>query len=143
MIFRKASIYTHIDGDTVVVKLDNGIKERVRFIGINCPESTMKHEPYGKEASDYTKNNLLGKTVYLERDISDRDIFGRLLRYIWLEIPKDISDNEIRCKMFNAILLINGYAEQATYSPDVKYRSYFGKFEKEARGEREGIWSIR
>ncbi|WP_278046669.1 hypothetical protein [Clostridium sp. DJ247] len=36
MIFRKAVICTHIDSDTVVVKLDNGIKERVRFIGINC-----------------------------------------------------------------------------------------------------------
>ncbi|MBC2579081.1 hypothetical protein [Clostridium sp. DJ247] len=48
MIFRKAVICATVDGDTVVVKLDNGIKERIRFIGINCPESTMRQEAYGK-----------------------------------------------------------------------------------------------
>lgn len=45
--------------------------------------------------------------------------------------------------MFNALLLINGYAKKATYSPDVKYSSYFRKFEKEGRDEGKGIWNIR
>jgi micrococcal nuclease len=142
VIFKKVIVCAHIDGDTTVVKLDSGLKERVRFIGINCPESTIKQELYGKEASYYTKNSLLGKVIYLEKDISDRDIYGRLLRYVWLQIPSSISGDEIRNKMFNAILLTNGYAKQATYNPDIKYSGYFGKYVKEAKMEKKGIWGI-
>ncbi|KZL88489.1 thermonuclease family protein [Clostridium magnum] len=69
-------------------------------------------------------------------------MFRRLLRYIWLQIPSKISSDEIRNKMFNAILLANGYARQATYIPDIKYSGYFGEYVKEAKMESKGIWGI-
>ncbi|KZL89167.1 thermonuclease family protein [Clostridium magnum] len=112
------------------------------LIGVNTPESTTRTEPYGKEASDYTKSQLTGKTVYLEKDVSETDKYGRLLRYIWLSIPNEISDSEIRSKMFNAILVQNGYAEVSTYPPDVKYQEYFTKYNYEARNANKGLWAI-
>jgi micrococcal nuclease len=134
----EAKITRVIDGDTV--ELSDG--RRLRMIGINTPENTSKTEPYGKEASDYTKSMLTGKTVFLEKDVSDVDRYGRLLRIIWLEKPSDISDSEIREKMFNAILILGGYAEPYTFPPDVKYSKDFVKYAKEARAQKTSLWSI-
>ncbi|PNR95841.1 thermonuclease family protein [Petrotoga sp. 9PWA.NaAc.5.4] len=131
-----------IDGDTAEIEIEGNFY-KVRFIGINTPESTTRIEPYGKEASDFTKQYLSGKTVFLEKDISETDRYGRLLRYIWLEQPKEITDEEIRTKMFNAILVLNGYANAATYPPDVKYQEYFIKYEQEAREKNLGLWSLQ
>jgi len=53
---------------------------KVRFIGVNTPESTIEHEPYGKEASNYTKSRLPVDTrVWLETDVQLRDRYGRIL----------------------------------------------------------------
>ncbi|NLO89220.1 MAG: nuclease [Clostridia bacterium] len=139
--FVKAYVAKVIDGDTIVAVFE-GKEEKVRLIGVDTPESTIRHEPYGKEASSYTKSKLLGKTIYLEKDVSERDKYGRLLRYVWLEVPKSKSENEIRSKMFNAILLLGGYAQVATYPPDVKYTDYFVKFQQEARKSGKGFWGI-
>jgi Micrococcal nuclease (thermonuclease) homologs len=126
---KEATVSRVVDGDTM--ELSDGSK--VRFAGVNTPESTTTTEPYGEEASNYTKSQLTGKTVYLEKDVSETDKYGRLLRYVWLSIPKEINDSEIRTKMFNAILVQNGYAEASTYPPDVKYQEYFTKYNLEAR----------
>ena len=137
-----AKVVKHVDGDTVYVRLPDGTEHSIRFIGINCPESTTKHEPYGTEASNYTKEQLLGKTIYLEKDVSETDKYGRLMRYIWLEPPKENSESEIRSKMFNAILVLNGYAQAATYQPDSKYSEFFVKFTEEARQQNKGLWGL-
>lgn len=139
--FEKAYVKRVVDGDTIIAKIDN-TDYRVRFIGINTPESTTKIEEYGKEASNYTKEMLTGKTVYLEKDIRNTDKYDRLLRYVWLEIPNEISSDEINTKMFNAILLINGYAKLFTYPPDVKYVEYFKPLEEKARKNNIGLWDI-
>jgi micrococcal nuclease len=127
-----------VDGDTVELK--DGRK--VRFIGVNTPESTTRTEEYGKEASNYTTEKLEGKTVWLQKDVSETDQYNRSLRLIWLEIPKnDMDEEEIRTKMFNADLVLNGYAEPSTYNPDVKYSEYFVKFAREARENGTGLWA--
>ncbi|MBW3112528.1 thermonuclease family protein [Bacillus sp. MCCB 382] len=127
-----------VDGDTVELK--DGRK--VRLIGINTPESTTRTEEYGKEASNYTTEKLEGKTVWLQKDVSETDRYNRSLRLIWLEIPKDdMDEEEIRTKMFNADLVLNGYAEPSTYNPDVKYSEYFVKFAREAREKETGLWA--
>ncbi|MDX8344514.1 thermonuclease family protein [Rossellomorea sp. YZS02] len=127
-----------VDGDTVELK--DGRK--VRLIGVNTPESTTRTEEYGKEASNYTTEKLEGKTVWLQKDVSETDRYNRSLRLIWLEIPKDdMDEEEIRTKMFNADLVLNGYAEPSTYNPDVKYSDYFVKFAREARENETGLWA--
>lgn len=128
-----------IDGDTI--ELTDG--RVVRMIGINTPESTTRTEEYGKEASNYTVSKLSEKTVWLQKDVSDMDRYNRLLRMIWLAVPTDVEDeNEIRQKMFNANLVLSGYAEPSTYPPDVKYSNYFVEFAKEARENNTGLWAF-
>jgi micrococcal nuclease len=135
--FEKAVVSRVVDGDTVV--LSDG--SRVRFIGMDTPESTTTTEFYGNEASDYTKSMLTGKTVYLEKDVSEMDRYGRLLRYVWLSLPSEISDSEIRARMFNAILVLEGYAQSSTYPPDVKYQEYLARYNSEARNANKGLWN--
>ncbi|XJZ27616.1 thermonuclease family protein [Bacillota bacterium Lsc_1132] len=133
-----ATISRVVDGDTV--QLSTG--QKVRLIGVNTPESTTRHETYGKEASTYTTDKLQGKQVWLQKDVSETDRYGRLLRVIWLSVPTNAMDeNEIRAKMFNADLVLNGYAEPSTYPPDVKYSDYFVKFAREARAANKGLWA--
>ncbi|WP_240465279.1 thermonuclease family protein [Neobacillus thermocopriae] len=134
-----ATVSRVIDGDTF--ELSDGSK--VRLVGVNTPESTNRHEQYGKEASNYTKTKLEGKNIWLQKDVSETDRYGRLLRIVWLAVPTSDSDeNEIRSKMFNADLVINGYAEPSTYPPDVKYSDYFVKFAREARSNKTGLWAF-
>jgi micrococcal nuclease len=132
-----ATISRVVDGDTV--ELSDGNK--VRMIGINTPESTTSHEEYGKEASNYTTSKLQGKQVWLQKDVSETDRYGRLLRIVWLAIPTNgLDENEIRTKMFNADLVLNGYAEPSTNPPDVTYTDFFVKFGREARETDKGLW---
>ncbi|GEM_PF-791544 len=136
-----AKITRVIDGDTIEVILDSKT-EKVRFIGVDCPESTTKLEPYGNEASEFTKKWLTGKDIFLEFDVQKYDNYGRLLAYVWLSSPKEISEQEIKSKMFNAILLLEGYAQVITVPPNVKYVDYFLKFQREARENNKGLWGI-
>jgi micrococcal nuclease len=81
---------THVaDGDTISVDM-SGKTETIRMIGVDTPESVKPNSPvqcYGKEASDYTKQNLNGQSVRLEADPTgdNRDRYDRLLRYVYLQ----------------------------------------------------------
>ena len=112
-----------VDGDTIVVLMD-GKKEKVRMIGIDTPESVhpdkSRNTPMGKIASKYTKDNLEGKYVTLETDVQERDKYGRVLAYVYLDD-----------KMFNKTLLEEGLAELMTIPPNVKYVDDFKKIEAE------------
>ncbi|GAF27401.1 micrococcal nuclease (thermonuclease) homologs [Moorella thermoacetica Y72] len=132
------------DGDTIHVKLD-GREEKVRFIGVNCPEIAhpdlnIKEQPYGREAAAYTKNRLLMKKVWLEFDAGQRDKYGRLLAYVWLGQPVSGSAQEARSKMFNAELLLKGYAQVMTVPPNVKYAGLFVELQREAQEAGRGLW---
>ncbi len=131
-----------VDGDTIQVYL-KGKKEHVRLIGVDTPETVKEDSPvehYGPEASNYTKKALTGKMVYLEFDVGERDRFGRPLAYVWLEKPKSDSDGEVRAKMFNAQLLVQGYGRIITIPPNVKYVDNFKKYQTEARNNKRGLW---
>ena len=135
----EATVTKIVDGDTIWVDI-NGKEEKVRFIGVNCPEYTTKIEEYGKEATEYTTNELLGKKVYLQKDISQTDDYNRLLRYVWLEKIDTINEENIENYLFNAKLVINGYAQSNYYKPDISLQNYLEKFEKEAKKQKIGIW---
>ncbi len=117
-----------IDGDTIV--LTNG--ERVRYIGIDTPETKHPKKPveyFGKEASEANQKLVEGKTVRLEFDVQKRDRYDRLLAYIYVD---DI--------FVNAWLVENGYAQVATFPPNVKYQELFVKLQREARENKRGLW---
>ena len=127
---QQATVERVVDGDTIIVDLD-GVEQRVRLIGVDTPESVHPDESRNSEAgdvaSDFTKSIVKqGDTVYLQKDVSDTDKYDRLLRYVWLEKPTDATDeSEIKTKMLNAILVVEGYAEPKEYEPDTAYADVF------------------
>jgi micrococcal nuclease len=102
------------------------------LIGVDTPET--KHprkpvQPFGKEASAFTKQFVEGKEVRLEFDVQRRDKYRRLLAYVY------IGDT-----MLNAELVRQGYAQVATFPPNVKYQELFVKLQREARKAGRGLW---
>jgi len=63
------------------------------------------------------------------------------LAYVWLSQPANDNETEVRVKMFNAELLLQGYAQVMTIPPNVKYADMFLKFEREARDGNKGSWA--
>ena len=144
--FVQATVTECVDGDTVKIKLEDGQTFTLRLIGIDTPETKHPNKGvqfYGQEASDFTKSKLLNQTIYLERDVTEFDKYGRLLRYVWLTRPASTTptDDEIKNNMFNSILVTNGYANVYTYPPDVKYNDKFTGFASEARNNNAGLWN--
>jgi len=120
-----------VDGDTIKVKLDqDGRTYSVRYIGMDAPESTIQHEPYGKEASDINTRLVLGKFVTLFKDVSETDRYDRLLRYVFVD--GTFVNNE---------LVKQGYALAVTYPPDVSCAELFREAENYARTNGRGLWA--
>ncbi|SDD58555.1 thermonuclease family protein [Peptococcus niger] len=137
-----AKIVRVVDGDTLLVEI-KGEEYKVRLIGVDTPEVYGKAEFYGREASDYVKSLLQkGQEVYLQRDVSDTDRYGRLLRYVWLEKPivDTLSRADVEAGMLNGILVSKGYAAPATFPPDVKYEDIFAALGEKPREEGIGLW---
>ncbi len=130
----RAEVIGITDGDTVRVRIDDR-EERLRYIGIDAPELRPQSgppEPFAAAASDANASLVLGVRVCLERDVSDRDRFGRLLRYAWLEDGR----------MVNEILVAAGLAEAKRYRPDVRHHeSILAPAQQHADAEDRGIWS--
>lgn len=134
--FQKARLVRVVDGDTIVVDI-GGEEHKVRLIGIDAPESVAssiyldrtgkENTREGEKASDYVKDLLADtETVYLQKDVSETDRYGRLLRYVWLELPENEEDREeISTKMLNGILVWEGIAEPAAYAPDTTHQADF------------------
>jgi micrococcal nuclease len=135
-----------VDGDTIQVSM-NGKKEKVRFIGIDTLESRKNKRAYrqarswgvpveeivrmGREAKKITSKMIPpGTVVDLEFDVDQRDRYGRLLAYVWVG-PRT---------MLNAELVRIGYAQQATFPPNVKYVDLFRKLARQAREQNRGHW---
>ena len=122
-----------IDGDTF--EIEDG--KRVRILGVDTPETKDPRKPvqcFGKEASNKTKELLEGKRVILEKDITDQDKYGRLLRFVYLPL-------EDGTMLFaNDYLIREGYAMVLTIPPDVKFAEQFLKAQKQARMEKRGLW---
>ncbi len=121
-----AKVTRVIDGDTI--EIEGG--QRVRYIGINAPEFNDNNNCFAKESFLKNKELVEGKIISLERDISETDKFGRLLRYVYIDKF-----------LINELLVKEGYANVSTYPPDVKYYEKFIKAEKEAQEFNRGLWS--
>lgn len=123
-----------VDGDTIVVRI-KGAEDHVRYIGVDTPETVAPGQPvqpFGPEASALNRTLVEGKQVCLEKDITDRDRYGRLLRYAWL------ADG----RLVNEELLLAGLATVVTYPPDVKYvESRYLPAQRTAREAGRGIWA--
>ena len=117
-----ATVSRVIDGDTI--ELANG--DRVRLLGIDAPE---KGSYYYEEVRDRLRQLIGGKTVELERDKSDKDQFGRLLRYVF-----------VGGEFVNLKLVEEGCAYAYVVAPDEKYKAELVKAEQRARRQGLLIW---
>lgn len=138
-----ATVERNVDGDTAWFTLTDGKREKVRFIGVDTPESTTEHEPFGKEAAAYTASILsVGRSVDLEFDLDERDRYGRLLAYVWLSPPTTGDATEARARMLNAMLVEKGYAMVLTVPPNIAYVDLFVTLQLEARNAARGLWVL-
>lgn len=125
-----------VDGDTFWV--DNGTEKglKIRFIGIDAPESRRMFNReigyYGKDAKLYLTELLSNKKVKLVADIDLLDQYGRTLSYVYLEDGTFV----------NAELIKNGFAVLMTVPPNVAFADYFAKLQKHARLNKRGLWKI-
>ncbi len=122
-----------IDGDTIKVNIAGAIY-KVRYIGIDTPELDDTRPQFAALAQKATRLNrqLVGrKTVRLEKDVSETDRYGRLLRYVYA------GDTFI-----NAELVRQGLAWAKPYPPDTKYQNTLQEAEAKAKQDKIGIWGL-
>lgn len=128
---QKGEILRVVDGDTYEIFINK--KEKVRLIGVDTPESVApqkeRNVKEGKTASDFAKELLEGRVVEIEYDVQERDRYGRVLAYLYLD-----------GKMVNEYLLEEGMAQIATYPPNIKYADRFQEIETAARESGKGFW---
>ncbi|MFV1917711.1 MAG: thermonuclease family protein [Patescibacteria group bacterium] len=115
-----------IDGDTIV--LEEGVV--VGYIGIDAPpKSSESEECFANEAFQVNRILVEGKSIRLEKDISEGDSDGRLLRYVWVENI-----------LVNDFLVREGYARSFSNPPDLKYQQELLQAEREAFEANKGLW---
>ncbi len=129
-----AKVKRVVDGDTI--ELDTG--EHLRYIGIDTPETKHPKKPvqcYGEEAYQANKKLVEGKSIRIEKDVSNVDRYKRLLRYVY--VSTQASPSGI---LVNDYLVRNGFAFATTFPPDVKFAEQFLDAQREAREKNLGLW---
>lgn len=129
------SVNRFVDGDTIAVNM-NGHTEKVRFIGVDTPETHKPNTPvqcYGPAAAAFTKNTIGSQPVKLVSDpeSTDRDRYNRLLRYVYLPDGS----------LLNEKLIENGYGFYYPYFPFTK-STEFQAAEQIAMANNKGLWGI-
>jgi micrococcal nuclease len=132
--FGSARVVRVVDGDTIRVRLD-GRTERVRYIGVDTPESVKPGTPvqcFAKRAAAANAALVAGRSVRLVGDVEQRDRYGRLLAYVYRE-PDGA--------FVNAELVRDGYARTLTIAPNVAHARQFAELARAARRSGRGLWS--
>jgi micrococcal nuclease len=132
--FGRAQVLRVVDGDTIRVRLD-GRTERVRYIGVDTPESVKPGTPvqcFAKRAAAANAALVAGRSVRLVGDVEQRDRYGRLLAYVYRE-PDGA--------FVNAQLVRDGYARTLTIAPNVAHARQFARLAQTARESGRGLWT--
>ena len=114
----KVTLASSIDGDTAHFYTQDGEYMKVRYLGIDTPESTYEKEPWGKAASEYMKNLLYNaKEIVLEKGDGSKDTYGRYLAYVWVD-----------GKLANLLMVQQGYSS-SMIGVNSKYYEIFNETE--------------
>ncbi|HZO35891.1 MAG TPA: thermonuclease family protein [Solirubrobacteraceae bacterium] len=122
-----------IDGDTITVRV-GGRVERVRYIGVDTPESVKPDTPvqcFAEAAHAFNARLVAKRRVRLVTDAERRDRYGRLLAYVYRD------DDGL---LVNAELVRRGYAQTLTIPPNVRFASRFRTLARRARAAGTGLW---
>lgn len=126
-----AEVTRVVDGDTVEARFE-GRTEDVRLIGIDTPETVKPDTPvecFGPQASHFTKGVLEGERVRLVVGVEPRDIYGRLLAYVYLGRH-----------FVNAMLVRRGLARTLTIPPNDRFAPLFRRLAMRAARHGRGLW---
>jgi micrococcal nuclease len=118
-----------IDGDTII--LTNG--EKVRYTSIDTPE---RGQCWYRQAKEMNRDLVSGREIMLEQDVSNRDKYERLLRYIYVGEKNDTE----RIIFVNMELVKAGLARVKEYKPDLEYLEGLEKAEDYAKENKIGLW---
>lgn len=132
---QEAYVERVVDGDTVIVHF-NGIRDRLRMLGINAPESSSnpdeaRQTSEGDIVSELVKDLLTERKVRLEFDRGMRDQYDRLLAYVWIDEDT----------MINESLVYSGLVKVVKFEPDKAYYEYFRELNREAKAGELGFYS--
>ena len=116
------------DGDTIRVDHAGGLNDPVRLIGINTPESG---ECFGPEATTALKTLVADRNVIMVLDVSQRDQFERLLRYIYL----------LDGTFVNEVMVRQGFALAREFPPDTAQASVLADAQAQAKADGLGLWA--
>jgi micrococcal nuclease len=129
----RARVIEAVDGDTLVVALDDGRRDTIRILGVDTPEThhpTKGVQCIGPEAAAYTARRLTGRVVQLEPDVEARDIYGRRLAYVIVDGHR-----------FDDELVRRGYARVLVIAPNRAHARELLAAELAARRARRGLWA--
>jgi micrococcal nuclease len=132
-----ATVVEVVDGDTIKVRLADGRLDTVRYIGVDTPETKDPRtsvECFGVEAAAKNAELVGGRAVELEKDISERDKYDRLLRYVW------VAGDDGNVRHANEELVKWGFAAASSYPPDVRFQEQFGSLQRAAQAQQLGLW---
>ena len=136
-----------IDGDTIEARI-GGRDEDVRLIGVDTPETVKPDTPvqcFGERASHFTKRRLTGRRVRLVFGVERRDVYGRLLAYVYLAYPTSSTPQGgksriRRGRLFNAVLARRGLARPLTIPPNDRFAPRFERLAVAAARAGRGLW---
>ncbi len=127
-----------VDGDTAWFEFEiDGVltANKVRLLNVDTPETvhpTKEVQHFGPEASEFAKQALTDREVWLEFDKRLTDLYGRFLAFVWLDDGT----------LFNLRIVELGYGEALVIRPNRKYEDYFWTAHKEAHDAKLGLWEV-
>jgi micrococcal nuclease len=143
-----AEVVRVVDGDTIEARI-GGEVEDVRLIGVDTPETVKPGTPvqcFGPQASHFSKARLAGKRVRLVFGVERRDVYGRLLAYLYAAhptfTPPQGGESRMRWQLFNAALVRRGLARSLTIPPNDRLAPRFRRLELAAARAGRGLWGV-
>jgi micrococcal nuclease len=127
----RAKVIRAVDGDTIEVRI-GGQSEDVRYIGVDTPETVKPGTPvqcFGHRASDFDRHLVAGRQARLVFGVERRDIYGRLLAYVY-----------IGHRFVNAELVRRGFARTLEIPPNTLHSALFRDLELRAARAGRGLW---
>jgi micrococcal nuclease len=138
----RARVVRVVDGDTVEARIGDAVAD-VRLIGVDTPETVKPGTPvqcFGERASHFTKRRLTGRRVRLVFGVERRDVYGRLLAYVYVGGPSSWTEARRGWRLFNAILMRRGLARSLTIPPNDRFAPRFRHLELAAARIGRGLW---
>ena len=131
----QATVTRVIDGDTIVVDAD-GKEFRVRYLGMDAPALVNLDRPVeymAQEAADANRALVSSAAVVLERDVTDTDQYGQLLRHVWVE-------HDGQLILVGLDLVRAGLARATASGDDVRHAAAFADAQQAAKAAAIGMW---